>query len=77
MFSTLSQGCPGCKNNFGRGGYYFQSDPKLLWDYYFTGAFTGGWFDKIARDFAVLVESAKIWSGGAGSGKLIMRVRKS
>ena len=34
MFSTFSEGFFGFKNYFGRGGYYFQSDPKLLWNHF-------------------------------------------
>jgi hypothetical protein len=42
MFSTFSQGFPDFKNYFGVGEELFPTQPQLLRNYYFTGAFTGG-----------------------------------
>lgn len=70
MDSTLSQGLPDFKNYLGQGRNYFQPTPKLLRNYYFTGAFTGGWFyyelllfgeSGIEPDFNGLHCFAKTW----------------
>ena len=51
MLASLAKGFPDRKNYFGEGGYYFQFNPQLLQNYYFTGAFTGGCFSaKIIGD---------------------------
>jgi hypothetical protein len=44
MKPTISQGFPDFKNYLGQGRNYFKPTPQLLRNYYFTGAFTGGWF---------------------------------